>query len=63
MVTFSAASAATILHVTPRRVTAMISSGRLRAYRSGNEWIIEKKDLDAAMIRKPGRPPITILEP
>ena len=52
----SAAEAARRLNVTPARVRAMISSGRLKATKVGNMWVIDPKDLDAVKDRKVGRP-------
>lgn len=52
----STAEAATELGVTPRRVLALISAGRLRAVRVGRDWIIAAKDLDSVRTRPPGRP-------
>jgi len=48
--------AAARLSVTPRRVRAMIQSGRLPARRHGRAWIIFERDLAAVRDRKPGRP-------
>ena len=48
--------AAKKLCVTPRRVRALIASGRLRAERIGRDWHIMEADLDALGERKPGRP-------
>ena len=52
----SAAEAARRLNVTPTRVRAMISSGRLKATKVGNMWVIDPKDLEAVKNRKVGRP-------
>ena len=52
----SAAEAARRLNVTPARVRAMIGSGRLKATKVGNMWVIDPKDLDAVKDRKVGRP-------
>lgn len=54
--TVSTASAAIRLHITRRRVTAMIAQGRLPAKREGREWAIEIEDLKCVAGRKPGRP-------
>jgi len=48
--------AAKILGVIPRRVTAMITAGRLKARKHGRDWLIEHADLEPVMVRKPGRP-------
>lgn len=34
----------------------MIASGRLKAIKVGNMWVIDPKDLDAVKDRKVGRP-------
>jgi excisionase family DNA binding protein len=52
----SAAEAAKRLNVTPTRVRAMISSGRLKATKVGNMWVLDPKDLEAVKNRKVGRP-------
>ena len=52
----SATEAAERLNVTPTRIRAMISSGRLKATKVGNMWVINPKDLDAVKDRKVGRP-------
>ena len=52
----SAAEAATRLNVTSSRVRKMIDSGRLKATKVGNMWVINPKDLDAVKDRKVGRP-------
>jgi excisionase family DNA binding protein len=52
----SAAEAAKRLNVTSSRVRKMIDSGRLKATKVGNMWVINPKDLDAVKDRKVGRP-------
>jgi excisionase family DNA binding protein len=52
----SAAEAAKRLNVTSSRVRKMIESGRLKATKVGNMWVIEPKDLDGVKDRKVGRP-------
>jgi len=52
----SAAEAANRLNVTSSRVRKMIASGRLKATKVGNMWLIDPKDLDAVKNRKVGRP-------
>ncbi len=52
----SAAEAANRLNVTSSRVRKMIASGRLKATKVGNMWLIDPKDLDAVENRKVGRP-------
>jgi len=49
--------AAKALGVSPRRVLAIIKSGRLPAVKVGRDWIILKSDLKKVSIRVPGRPP------
>jgi excisionase family DNA binding protein len=48
--------AATALGITPRRVVALIHSGRLRATKRGRDWSITPKALEAVRERKAGRP-------
>jgi excisionase family DNA binding protein len=45
-----------ILGVSGRRVRALITAGRLPAFKFGKVWMINKKDLKKVAIRKPGRP-------
>ena len=52
----SAAEAAKRLNITSSRVRKMIASGRLKAIKVGNMWVIDPKDLDAVKDRKVGRP-------
>ncbi len=47
--------AADLLGVIPRRVRALIESGKLPAERMGRDWAIKPKDL-ARLDRTPGRP-------
>ncbi len=49
------AEAADLLGVIPRRVRALIESGKLPAERLGRDWAIKRKDLDE-LDRTPGRP-------
>ena len=49
--------AAELLGVSQRRVSALIESGKLKASRVGNMWVIAPADLEAVRVRKPGRPP------
>lgn len=48
--------AARELGVSPRRIQALIASGRLPAELIGRDWHIEARDLKAVRVRKPGRP-------
>jgi excisionase family DNA binding protein len=48
--------AAVKLHVTRRRVLALISSGRLPAKKVGRDWTIAEKAIALIKDRKPGRP-------
>jgi excisionase family DNA binding protein len=52
----TSAQAAARLGITPRRVLALIKSGRLPADRPGLEWLIDPADLAKVADRKPGRP-------
>jgi len=49
--------AAKAIGVTPRRVLALIQSGRLPAVKVGRDWVVKKSDLKLVSSRKPGRPP------
>ena len=48
--------AAAELHVSRRRVQALIKSGRLAAERVGRDWLIEERALRQMRPRKVGRP-------
>lgn len=50
------AKAAALLGVTPRRVQALISLGRLKALRLGRDYLIDPHDLQILERRPPGRP-------
>jgi len=50
------ATAAAFLGVTPRRVQALITSGKLRAQRIGRDYLIDPGDLQFLERRPPGRP-------
>jgi excisionase family DNA binding protein len=52
----STTEAAKRLNVSPSRIRAMISSGRLKGIKVGKVWLIDPKDLDAVKDRKVGRP-------
>src|SRR5258708_833938 len=56
---FTTTTAAAELGVTPGRVRAMITAGRLHATLAGRDWLIARQSLDAVRDRKPGRPPVT----
>jgi excisionase family DNA binding protein len=47
---------AEILGVTPRRVLALITAGRLPAERIGRDFLIKEKDIELVRVRKVGRP-------
>jgi excisionase family DNA binding protein len=51
--------AAKILGISPRRIRALIASGRLPAIKLARDWIIDEKDLEKVVDRKPGRPRLT----
>ena len=51
------AEAAKEFKVTPRRIRALIASGRLVALKQGRDYWIEPDALEAVRDRKPGRPP------
>ena len=48
--------AAALLNVTPRRVQALITSGKLRAQRIGRDYLIDPGDLEILERRPSGRP-------
>lgn len=48
--------AAARLGISPRRVLALIKTGRLRARKFGRDWQIDPKDLEPVKVRKPGYP-------
>ena len=48
--------AAALLGVTPRRVQALITSGKLRAQRIGRDYLIDPGDLEILERRPSGRP-------
>lgn len=48
--------AAALLGVTPRRVQALITSGKLRAQRIGRDYLIDPGDIKLLERRPPGRP-------
>ena len=48
--------AAAMLQVTPRRIRALIQSGRLPAQKLGRDWLIQSADLAALRARPNGRP-------
>ena len=48
--------AAERLGITPRRVTALIKSGRLPATKLGDIWVINPEDLELVGDRKVGNP-------
>jgi len=48
--------AAENLGITMRRVTALITSGRLPSMQVGREHLIKKEDLELVRERKAGRP-------
>jgi excisionase family DNA binding protein len=48
--------AAERLGITPRRVQALVTSGRLPAQKIGRDYLIKEKDLKLVENRKVGRP-------
>jgi len=44
------------LGITPRRVQALVTAGRLPAQKIGRDYLIKEKDLKLVEIRKVGRP-------
>jgi excisionase family DNA binding protein len=54
----SAKDAAALLHVSRRRVMALIEEDRLSAWKRGQDWYIDRRTIDAyaASPRKAGRP-------
>lgn len=53
--------AAAALGITPRRVIALITAGRLPATKIGRDWIIEEAALESVRERKQGRPHVNKL--
>lgn len=51
--------AAERLGVSPRRVLALITAGRLRARKVGRDWQISPRALAEVQVRTAGRPPWT----
>ena len=45
------------LGITPRRVRALITAGRLKAKRIGRDYLIDSRDLAKFAPLPPGRPP------
>lgn len=56
MSSLTTTQAADALGVTPRRVVALIKTGRLKATKFGRDWLINPADLDALRQRPAGRP-------
>jgi len=52
----STAEVAAKLGITPRRVTALITAGKLRATRVGHAWVIIPSDLTGIQDRAQGWP-------
>lgn len=52
--------AAKTLNITPRRVRALINTGRLPAEKHGRDWAIKPEDLELVKVRKPGRPRLPV---
>ena len=57
MALLTTSEAAEILGVTRWRVNALIKSGRLKAEKKGQIYLIDEQDLKPVMVRKAGRPP------
>lgn len=56
-ITLTVSQAAAELCISPRRVTALITAGRLKATRMGERLlVIQRRDMDAVRIRIVGRP-------
>ena len=53
----STAAAAREIGVCRSRANVLIQSGRLKATRIGNAWVVRRRDLDAVRDRPNGRPP------
>jgi excisionase family DNA binding protein len=53
----TAAEAAKRLNVSVRRVQQLVKTGRLPAKMFGGALMIQAKDLEMVAVRKPGRPP------
>lgn len=57
MTLLTTSEAAERLGVTRFRVNALIKSGRLKAEKKGQIYLIDERDLKDVMVRKAGRPP------
>lgn len=56
----SVQEAAAELEVSPRWIQRLIKAGRAKAVRIGNQWVLEKKEVERLaneVRRKTGRPP------
>lgn len=54
MDTLSAAEAAALLHVSPKRVQFLARSGRVPAVRVGRRWLFPRGELEVLLRRAPG---------
>ena len=54
MDTLSAAEAAALLHISPKRVQFLARSGRVPAVRVGRRWLFPRGELEALLRRAPG---------
>ena len=57
MDTLSAAEAATLLHVSPKRAQFLARSGRVPAVRVGRRWLFPRRELEALLRHTPGGQP------
>ncbi len=57
MDTLSAAEAAALLHVSPKRAQFLARSGRVPAVRVGRRWLFPRRELEALLRRAPGSQP------
>ncbi len=55
--------AAAILGVSKARAAVLCSTGRIKARKFGNAWMIEDESLDTVWTRKSGRPKKESAEP
>lgn len=53
MDTLSAAEAATLLHVSPKRAQFLARTGRVPAMRVGRRWLFPRRELEALLRRAP----------
>ena len=58
MDTLSAAEAAVLLHVSPKRAQFLARAGRVPAMRVGRRWLFPRRELEALLRGTPADPPL-----